>query len=188
MPLIKRQVEPTHLSRGVVSDRITNELECVTNNTLAGVIRQLSSLGRHAEDIFGELYNEAHSLFERSNNLQSRIDKLSDKVTKLDSSVEEVSLQDINMRKAFKSSVLTDQQVVSRSSIPSAMNEIYNQCDKPPALNNLSKYRDDGKEGLKFYTDPTYFFELWCQDIKEQTEKIKREKKKKVCIDSPTSK
>ena len=34
----------------------------VTNNTLSGVISQLSDLSRHAEDIFGELTNEAHQV------------------------------------------------------------------------------------------------------------------------------
>ncbi|XP_078001391.1 actin-binding protein WASF3-like [Glandiceps talaboti] len=180
MPLIKRQVDPTHLSRGVVSDRITNELECVTNNTLAGVIKQLSSLSKHAEDLFGELYSEANTLFVRTNSLQDRIDRLSHKVTQLDSTVDVVSLQDINMRKAFKSSVHADQQVVSRSSLPAAMSEIYSLCDKPPALNDLSKYRDDGKEGLKFYTDPTYFFELWRQEeMKQQKEVLQKKEAKK---------
>ncbi|XP_070567788.1 LOW QUALITY PROTEIN: actin-binding protein WASF3-like [Ptychodera flava] len=179
MPLIKRQIEPVHISRGVVSDHITNELECVTNNTLAGVIKQLSSLSKHAEDLFGELYTEANSLYGRTNSLQDRIDRLSVKVTQLDSTVEEVSLQDINMRKAFKSSVRADQQVVARSTMPSAMAEIYSHCDKPPALNDLTQYRDDGKEGLKFYTDPTYFFELWCKEIKQQTEVLAKKKRKK---------
>lgn len=41
MPLIKREVEPTELSRGSIAPGIRNELECVTNNTLANVIRQV---------------------------------------------------------------------------------------------------------------------------------------------------
>ena len=41
MPLIKREVEPTELSRGAISQGIRNELECVTNNTLANVVRQV---------------------------------------------------------------------------------------------------------------------------------------------------
>ena len=36
--------------------------------------------------------------------------------------------------------------------------------------------RDDGKDGLKFYTDPGYFFELWRQE----TEKAINDKSKKV--------
>lgn len=49
----------------------------------------LSSLGKHAEDIFGELFNEANNFYIRANSLQDRIDRLAVKVTQLDSTVEE---------------------------------------------------------------------------------------------------
>lgn len=52
-----------------------------------------------------------------------------------------VSLQDINMRKAFKSSTTQDQQVVSKSSVPTPVKEMYNLSDKPPPLNILTPYR-----------------------------------------------
>ncbi|XP_068123086.1 actin-binding protein WASF3 [Hyperolius riggenbachi] len=178
MPLVKRNIEPRHLCRGTVPDAITSELECVTNNTLAAIIRQLSSLSKHAEDIFGELFNEANTFYIRANSLQDRIDRLAVKVTQLDSTVEEVSLQDINMRKAFKSSTIQDQQVVSKSSIPNPVTEIYNTSDKPPPLNILTPYRDDKKDGLKFYTDPSYFFDLWKEKMLQDTEDKRKEKRR----------
>lgn len=46
-------------------------------------------------------------------------------VNHLDSTVEEVSLQDIHMRKAFKSNVVFDQQIFSRDTMPTAMLETY---------------------------------------------------------------
>lgn len=45
------------------------------------------------------------------------------------------------MRKAFKSSTTQDQQVVSKSSVPNPVREMYNLSDKPPPLNILSTYR-----------------------------------------------
>lgn len=57
-----------------------------------------------------------------------------------------VSLQDINMRKAFKSSTTQDQQVVSKSSLPNPVKDIYNLSDKPPPLSILSSYRLDIKK------------------------------------------
>ncbi|PIO30425.1 hypothetical protein AB205_0025890 [Aquarana catesbeiana] len=184
MPLVKRNIEPRHLCRGTVPDGITSELECVTNNTLAAIIRQLSSLSKHAEDIFGELFNEANTFYIRANSLQDRIDRLAVKVTQLDSTVEEVSLQDINMRKAFKSSTTQDQQVVSKESIPNPVTEIYNTSDKPPPLNILTPYRDDKKDGLKFYTDPSYFFDLWKEKMLQDTEDKRKEKRrqKHACV------
>ncbi|XP_028655337.2 actin-binding protein WASF3-like [Erpetoichthys calabaricus] len=178
MPLVKRNIEPRHLCRGTLPEGITSELECVTNNTLSAIIRQLSSLSKHAEDIFGELFNEANNFYLRANSLQDRIDRLAVKVTQLDSTVEEVSLQDINMRKAFKSSTIQDQQVVSKNSIPNPVIEMYNQSDKPPPLNILSPYRDDKKDGLKFYTDPSYFFDLWKEKMLQDTEDKRKEKRR----------
>ena len=89
MPLIKRSIEPAELSRTKVGPGVQNELECVTNNTLASVIRQLSSLSKQAEDMFSELYRDANSIFQRTVSLQERVDKLNVKVTQLDSTVEE---------------------------------------------------------------------------------------------------
>ena len=46
MPLVKRNIEPRHLYRGALPEGVTSELECVTNSTLAAIIRQLSSLSK----------------------------------------------------------------------------------------------------------------------------------------------
>uniref|UniRef100_A0A3Q3KBV6 Wiskott-Aldrich syndrome protein family member n=1 Tax=Monopterus albus TaxID=43700 RepID=A0A3Q3KBV6_MONAL len=187
MPLVKRNIEPRHLCRGELPEGIGSELECVMNNTLSAIIRQLSSLSKHAEDIFGELFNEANIFYLRASSLQDRIDRLAVKVTQLDSTVEEVSLQDINMRKAFKSSTTQDQQVVSKSSVPNPVKEMYNLGDKPPPLSILSPYRDDHKEALKFYTDPSYFFDLWKEKMLQDTEDKRKEKRKQKeqrrCVD-----
>ena len=52
-----------------------------------------------------------------------------------------VALHDINMRKAFRSSTNTDQQVVSRESLSKTLRDTYNRADKPPPLQNLNEYR-----------------------------------------------
>lgn len=128
MPLPKRIIEPVFVARSVYPrEEISEptELETVTNTTLTNIIRQLSSLSKHSEDLFGELAREAGQLSERSNSLQARIDRLAIKVTQLDSNVEEVSLQDIQMKKAFKSATQFDQQIFSRATMPVAMLETY---------------------------------------------------------------
>ncbi|XP_026495497.2 actin-binding protein WASF3 [Vanessa tameamea] len=182
MPLPKRCVEPVHVSRGTVPERldVPSELEAVTNGTLANTVRQLSSLSKHAEDMFGELTREATSLAERTNVLQARIDRLAIKVTQLDSGVEEVSLQDIQMRKAFRSSRTFQQQLFSRTTMPSAMLATYARCDRPPPLERLNEFRDDGRDARKFYTDPDYFFELWRREMLQDTERIQHDRGKKV--------
>ena len=46
MPLVTRNIEPRHLCRQTLPN-VRNELECVTNITLANVIRQLGSLSEY---------------------------------------------------------------------------------------------------------------------------------------------
>uniref|UniRef100_A0A8C6SZJ2 Wiskott-Aldrich syndrome protein family member n=1 Tax=Neogobius melanostomus TaxID=47308 RepID=A0A8C6SZJ2_9GOBI len=183
MPLVKRTIEPRHLCHTVLPRNIKNELECVTNISLANVIRQLSSLSKYAEDLFGELFNEAHSFSFRVNSLQERVDRLSISVTQLDPKEEELSLQDITMRKAFRSCTIQDQQLFERTSLPVPMQETYETCEEPPPLNILSSYRDDGKEGLKFYTNPSYFFDLWREKMLQDTEDKRKERRKQKLQD-----
>lgn len=45
--------------------------------------------GKYAEDLFGELFNEAHTFSFRVNSLQERVDRLSISVTQLDPKEEE---------------------------------------------------------------------------------------------------
>ncbi|GAA6082526.1 wiskott-Aldrich syndrome protein family member 1 isoform X3 [Tachysurus ichikawai] len=89
-----------------------------------------------------------------------------------------VSLQDITMRKAFRSSTIQDQQLFDRESLPIPMQETFNLCEQPPPLNILSPYRDDGKQALKFYTNPSYFFDLWREKMLQDTEDKRKEKRK----------
>ncbi|GAA6234340.1 wiskott-Aldrich syndrome protein family member 1 isoform X2 [Lates japonicus] len=187
MPLVKRTIEPRHLCHTVLPRNIKNELECVTNISLANVIRQLSSLSKYAEDLFGELFNEAHSFSFRVNSLQERVDRLSISVTQLDPKEEELSLQDITMRKAFRSSTIQDQQLFDRTSLPIPLQETFQICEQPPPLNILTPYRDDGKEGLKFYTNPSYFFDLWREKMLQDTEDKRKERRKQKlkAIDRP---
>ncbi|XP_066573677.1 actin-binding protein WASF2 [Amia ocellicauda] len=178
MPLVTRNIEPRHLCRQTLPNTIRNELECVTNITLSNIIRQLGSLSKYAEDIFGELFLQASVFAVRVNTLGERIDKLQVKVTQLDPKEEEVSLQAITTRKAFRSNLTQDQQLFKRSSLPMPIHETYSLCFAPPPLNNLSMYRDDGKEALKFYTDPSYFFDLWKEKMLQDTKDIMKEKRK----------
>jgi hypothetical protein len=89
MPFNKRTVEPICLSQVQVPKDIPNELECVANHTLANVIRQLSSLSAHAQDVFDELVNDAGHIFQRTESLHGRIERLKLKVAQLDANVEE---------------------------------------------------------------------------------------------------
>lgn len=89
MPVIKRLVQPIHANCGEIPKGSQNELEAYAVNSLSSVILQLSSLAKHAESIFAELFNEATSIHQRTVSAQERLEHLSIKVTKLDSNLEE---------------------------------------------------------------------------------------------------
>ncbi|KAK6324213.1 hypothetical protein J4Q44_G00065520 [Coregonus suidteri] len=178
MPLVTRNIEPRHVCRQVLPPKIRSELECVTNISLANIIRQLGSLSKYAEDVFGELFVQAGAFAIRVNSLGERVDRLQVKVTQLDPKEEEVSLQAITQKKAFHSNLTQDQQLFCRPSLPLPVQETYLTCNPPPPLNNLSQYRDDGKDALKFYTDPSYFFDLWKEKMLQDTKDIMKERRK----------
>ncbi|XP_029023065.1 wiskott-Aldrich syndrome protein family member 2 [Betta splendens] len=178
MPLVTRNIEPRHVCRQNIPNTIRSELECVTNISLANIIRQLGSLSKFAEDVFGELFVQAGEFAIRVNTLGERVDRLQVKVTQLDPKEEEVSLQAITTRKAFRSSVTQDQQLFTRPSLPIPVQDTYKTCDPPPPLDQLSQYREDEREALKFYTDPSYFFDLWKEKMLQDTKDIMKEKRK----------
>ncbi|XP_026012096.1 actin-binding protein WASF2 [Astatotilapia calliptera] len=178
MPLVTRNIEPRHICRHPIPSNIRSELECVTNISLANIIRQLGSLSKYAEDVFGELFVQAGEFAGRVSSLGERVDRLQVKVTQLDPKEEEVSLHGITAKKAFKSSLTQDQQLFTRPSLPMPVQDTYTTCDPPPPLNQLSVYRDDGREALKFYTDSSYFFDLWKEKMLQDTKDIMKEKRK----------
>ena len=145
-------------------------------------------------------------------------------MTQLDSNVEEVTLQEIQLRKAFRSTQNFDQQVVYsyflehmwdpyifmtglhrimfllRSYLGKRCQSLcWNNTSHVTSLlpwissiltgehffanciffNNVSGafftlkslFREDGKDGLKFYTDANYFFDLWRSEMLQSTEK-----------------
>ncbi|CAC5407027.1 Wiskott-Aldrich syndrome protein family member 3 [Mytilus coruscus] len=154
MPFIQRGIEPVNVSHVEVDKSVANELECVTNHTLSSVIQQLSSLSHHAEDMFEDLSKEASNFFGRANQLQNRIDHLRDKVKQLDAERE----QGQQYQNLYNRHILNVQDLL---------------------LEKLNEKREDGKDSMKFYTDPGYFFELWFSDIQKDIEQKKTEYKAK---------
>lgn len=197
MPLQQRVIEPVNVSRSTLplppgdikpikkniaaftgqglaasvaasaNVNIVNELECVTNGTLANLIRQLASLSKQAEELLTGVFNDSSKILNRTIQLQQRMDALASKVDSLDQLNDvSVTLRDPTKHpETFSSDISYSQQVLSKQQMPPSIMELYRNCDRPPPLNKLDPYRDDGKDGLKFYTDPTYFFELWKKDM-----------------------
>lgn len=124
---------------------------------MANLIRQLSSLSSHAEQIFREIHHETIKLDHKTNTLFLRVERLSQKVLnaeldneqgifwfksklkKVTSEIEKfknvskkqylVGIEDIHLRKAFKSTNLIDQHSLDRQTLPIYLSELYVQCD-----------------------------------------------------------
>ena len=89
MPLVKRAVEPVYVSRTALNEKIKNELEGVVVNSLSGLIKQLSSISKHAENLFGDLVNEANGIYLRTAAINQRVLGLQDKIAQLGSGTKE---------------------------------------------------------------------------------------------------
>ncbi len=83
MPLVKRAVEPVHLSRQKVREENKFDLDVVSNNALVGVLLQLGSLVQHAEELFGELAQECQEVINRTQRVRNRVFAVADTVENL---------------------------------------------------------------------------------------------------------
>jgi hypothetical protein len=89
MPFTKHVIEPINIAQCPIPNNERNELECLSNLTLANIIRQLSSLGGHADRVFSELIQDAVNIGRRSKTVNDRIENLRVKITQLDIQSEE---------------------------------------------------------------------------------------------------
>lgn len=113
MPLNLYDIKPCNIARSLQSSsHELDELESVSNLKLANIIRQLSSLGQRATNIFDDLIKDAIKINTRSQILNQRIENLKIDVSKLPEKVEPVSrLDDFQEGKQFKSTKFAEQNV-----------------------------------------------------------------------------
>eukprot|EP00039_Didymoeca_costata_P025503 m.13630 g.13630 ORF g.13630 m.13630 type:complete len:467 (+) comp4888_c0_seq1:110-1510(+) len=180
MPVVKRSVEPVALCRQPLDTRCADDLQAVNVNALAGLLRQLANLAKHADDIFGELIEESKALEGRAQDVNRRVSTIKEGITKLPPPAIITNLQDILLSEDnFRWPGKVDQQIISRMSLPVPVLELHQRCQPPPALDLMNPYRQDNKISLKFYTDPDYFFRLWLEEMRAQESDFKKAKKKK---------
>lgn len=124
MPLPKRSIEPVHVSR-VSVPKNCNELEYVSNASLANIIRQLASLSHQAADLFSELTQEASQVITRVSKLQSRTETLTVQVTEMEHAVAlseptggRGTTVHYDAKNVYRSTQLTESQVRRPHSLP----------------------------------------------------------------------
>ena len=87
--MYKRMITPVEVSRNAVDKGVRNELECVSNNTLANLLLQLSSLSKMSEDLFTEVHLETCRVFYRTCQIIKRVEALKYKIIQLNPIAEE---------------------------------------------------------------------------------------------------
>ncbi|VDP78502.1 unnamed protein product, partial [Schistosoma curassoni] len=179
MPLPKHTVQPVKLSQVIVPNGIDNELEFVVNSTVCNVMRQIASVSRLANTMFEELTTDFSRLVERTVRLQNRLGKLHEDMQMARSGDEDLTagVQEVEIP-VFSSKKPTDSQVLNQNTIPPSMRSQYDQAEAAPALQQMDELRDDKKTSMRLYSDPSFFFDLWSQEML-QDRKHKRAAKKK---------
>jgi len=72
-------------------------------------------------------------------------------------------------------------------SVEHSINQSNNQAIS--SFVNRSSCRDDGKDCMKSYTNPDFFFELWCRQIQQEVEQKKKvvRKRQQVSVKGMTA-
>ena len=83
MPLAKRAIEPTRLSRTTLGKEYKFDLDFISNYTLCSLQRQLACLATQAESIFSEITEECVSVVQKTERLRTRIGHVTQLVGRL---------------------------------------------------------------------------------------------------------
>lgn len=88
MPFGLRIVDPSRLCAHSVPSEEEEDKKCVlhtiANNAIVGALLQLSSLVRHADDLFCDISDECQKVFERTDAISKKIKHLDEVISKLD--------------------------------------------------------------------------------------------------------
>lgn len=88
MPLGCRNIEPSLLGAHEVPQECDEDkkgvLLTVANNAIVSCLLQLSSLVRHADDLFCDISDECQKVVERTDSITKRIQVLDGTISKLD--------------------------------------------------------------------------------------------------------
>jgi len=185
MPFIQRQVEPVFLAQD--AGKTVDDQEDLQSRILANIMDQLGDLGRHAADIMAGIGKECEEVNVRMASLSQRLDKVGVLTKNFDINGEDpliITLAPPEVQELCKSS-----QLLTPASRPTAVQERYNQAEPPPKVHILQHVRDAHADPtlpeekkikcLKLYSDPSFFYQHWMDEMLASTEKKRKEKEGK---------
>ena len=190
MPLLTHQIQPVNVSNVKVRSSEPNELECISNATLANVMRQLTDLGNASVRIFGELTRDAARLHTRTSAFGARLvdlrAKLRDAELKLNDSDDNDESEDghepeedrepdvmANLTEKFRTRYRVEHTVCTRDNMSEHLRMLYEQAEKPPDFAQFDALRTDANHSMHFYSNPEYYYERLQAQIRRQRGKKK---------------
>eukprot|EP00045_Choanoeca_perplexa_P007870 m.72380 g.72380 ORF g.72380 m.72380 type:complete len:496 (+) comp14255_c0_seq1:125-1612(+) len=178
MPIVQRTVAPVQICREPIPPKCRNELQFVAVNAIAGLVRQLGDIARHADEIFGDLVEISTDIAKRTGQAEQRLRAAGQTVATL-RVVTKFDASDLISDSTYQRDHPVDQRVISNMAKPGSLVDKYRGCDPPPDLNKLNPYRDDNLISLSKYTDPGFFLRLWVQQMRAETEEKRKKRRKK---------
>jgi hypothetical protein len=158
MPLALRIVTPVRLSRTPVTEEYRFDLDIVTNTTLAGCIRQLSSVAQKADEIFANISQECQNVINRTSRLTNRVKDITTDVEHLDAKAVRIPVGDLtsfaNETEHFSAEYGYDCYLFTPGGRPDAISELYEASTVSPlkAIRRCNMLRTDGKTGSRIFS------------------------------------
>ncbi|KAE8602212.1 hypothetical protein XENTR_v10013914 [Xenopus tropicalis] len=185
MPFHLRLVQPIYVCRLGDPDAqaprggnylIFNSLEDVSSYSLRQIVRQLSDLCRHAENIFSSIHFEASSLGDRTTRLKHRISFLQHNISHLDHKRVTVPVSNLDEESKwtvhYTASCHQQENVFLSSSRPLCVDDLHRQAkvNLKTVLRECDKLRKDGCRSSQYYSQgPTFStLRLDCTSYQEE--------------------
>ncbi|CAB3379144.1 Hypothetical predicted protein [Cloeon dipterum] len=198
MPFVKRVVQPTLLCRASDTARTQagaapagrllqddSELVAVNNCALSNIIRQLSSLAGHADEIFGQLKAELGQINARASGVRERLESLQARAEDLNARTVTVPEGDLTTYWQHKAHFFKAKQPIvsglfTPESRPIELQRLYDAAGQTPVLKmrQMDRLRRDGKRASKIFM---------CTPVLS-TEENRKARKRSALTDIETSK
>jgi len=150
-------------------------------NALVGMLTQLSFLANYANDIFTDLVVVTTKNFERIIVIKSKLQAIQEAAPALED-YHKNNKSDVifsNPRQEFSLPVIGDAQLFTQNDCSNAIRNLYAKANKPPRLDLMDKFMDDGKKCLSLYTNPSFFLDEWIVEQHKLRQAAKEERKKR---------
>merc|ERR1719295_1618295 len=123
---------------------------------------------------------ECEQVNQRMAQLSQRLDKVAVETRKFDINAEDPAMMEDPPEVQILSKVNQTSQLLTPESRPAAVQERYDKAEPPPKVHILQHVRDadpnDEKACIQMYSDPSYFYQQWKNDMDAMTE-IEQKKK-----------